>query len=280
MSFCAGRFLPPKNTWIKKMHSFPLSRFWYSSTTTVQPAIGRDVFQKCSLSKRVPSREEQEKWLLNHRRCLNLDLQHHQFLRQDSKTQRVQRVLFLWLQEVEEEDFWAPSIQPKRAGWQFSWRNVLASQVICKRADSDGFWTATPQLKAVSMGAALAGQIVVCFIWFGGIQFLPDFPVTGVGAAIAQLAMGDKDAIQDSFVKCEMLAMRFLFLFFRALRSSWPRLSPLQGACTPCWWSTLCCSCCSGGQQCFAIPFAGPRRRGKESFSCCGFKTCWTFWER
>lgn len=55
--------------------------------------------------------------------------------------------------EAEEEDFWAPSMQPKQ----------------------DGMWKAAPQLKAVSMGVALAG----------------------VGAAIAQLAMGDRDAIQE-----------------------------------------------------------------------------------
>jgi len=57
--------------------------------------------------------------------------------------------------EAEDDDFWAPSMQPK--------------------PDDGVFFTPTPQLKAVSMGVALAG----------------------VGGAIAQLAMGDRDAAQD-----------------------------------------------------------------------------------
>ena len=39
--------------------------------------------------------------------------------------------------QAEDDDFWAPSMQPK---------------------PDDGVWTPTPQLKAVSMGVALAGD--------------------------------------------------------------------------------------------------------------------------
>ena len=68
---------------------------------------------------------------------------------------QVGKFLFASPVEAEDEDFWAPSMQPKQ-GHQF-----FVILVICRafhRIDADdGMWKAAPQLKAVSMGAALAG---------------------------------------------------------------------------------------------------------------------------
>lgn len=69
---------------------------------------------------------------------------------------QVGKFLFASSVEAEEEDFWAPSMQPKQ-GHQFFVILVICRVAFHRIDADDGMWKAAPQLKAVSMGAALAG---------------------------------------------------------------------------------------------------------------------------